>query len=174
MKLNLGCGPHHRPEGYVHVDREEAANPDQLIDLEGWWPWIDVDEILMNHVMEHLSDHKHIYQEAYRVLKPGGIFQINVPHHLSESFYGDPTHVKPVTLQQLSCLSQRLNRDTMAKGYANSPLGIYWGVDFEVEKVAFNLTAAFKDKGLSNDALDYAIAHLFDVIDEMRFTLRRV
>ena len=176
MKLNLGCGPHHRPDGYVHIDREPSAEPDQIVDLEGTWPWGDgsVDEILMNHVMEHLSDHVHIYKESYRVLKAGGILQINVPHHLSEAYYGDPTHVRPVTLQMLSCLSKRLNRMTIERGWANSPLAIYWDVDFEVDKADVSLTPDFRDKGLSQESLDYAMKHLFDVVEEVKFTLRKV
>ncbi len=176
LRLNLGCGPHHRPEGYWHVDREATAYPDQMADLEEFWPWGDgsVDEILMNHVMEHLPDHRHIYKESYRVLRAGGLLQINVPHHLSEGYYGDPTHVKPVTLQMLSCLSRRLNRMTIEKGWANSPLGIYWEVDFEVEKVDLTLTPDFKDKGLSQESLEFAMKHMFDVVDEVKFTLRKV
>ena len=55
LKLNLGCGQHHR-EGYINVDK--YGSPDILHDLETFpWPWRDnsVKEILLYHVLEHLG-----------------------------------------------------------------------------------------------------------------------
>ena len=37
----------------------------------------------------------------------------------------------------MGLFSQRPNRDWIAKGFANSPLGIYLGIDFEVLEVTF-------------------------------------
>jgi SAM-dependent methyltransferase len=180
VKLNLGCGAHSRPDGYIHVDREREANPDLILDIEtSRWPWRDqtVDEVLLNHVMEHIGNVKWVYQETYRVLKPGGVMQINVPHHCSDHYWGDPTHVRPITIGQLSLLSQKTNRETVAKGWANSPLGLYWGVDFEVEKVSFQFTPYWEGlrvRGLSSGSLDFAIATFNNVVEQINFTLRRV
>jgi predicted SAM-dependent methyltransferase len=53
MRLNLGCGVNRKP-GYVNVDREAAASPDLVVDLERFpWPWPtdSIDEVAMEHVL---------------------------------------------------------------------------------------------------------------------------
>ena len=57
MRLNLGCG-YNKRQGWTNVDRSAACNPDQLVDLESFpWPWeaSTIDEIMLNHVLEHLG-----------------------------------------------------------------------------------------------------------------------
>lgn len=81
MKLNLGCGPDHRP-GFVNVDFRSPC--DQVVDLSKLpWPFADesADEILMLDFLEHFPYRKteQIIQEVWRVLKPGGTVDIQVP-----------------------------------------------------------------------------------------------
>ena len=86
MKLNLGCGVN-KIEGYLNIDKYPSGNPDMLMDLEEI-PWKfdenSVDEILLNHVLEHLGAEVEVFfsiiKEMYRVCKNGTIIQINVPH----------------------------------------------------------------------------------------------
>lgn len=138
MKLNLGCGPK-RIEGWVNVDKYESLRPDQVVDLERFpWPWPDssVDEVLLNHVLEHLGQAPEVFigvmKELWRVCKPGALARIHVPDPRHESFLGDPTHVRPVTLDTLALFSQTFNRQTVAQGAANTPLGLVHGIDFEI------------------------------------------
>ena len=116
MKLNLGCGPK-RMAGWVNVDKAAAFRPDQVVDLEEFpWPWPDasVDEILLNHVLEHLGQAPDsfigVMKELWRVCKPGAPVRVHVPDPRHESFLGDPTHVRPVTLDTLALFSQAFNR----------------------------------------------------------------
>ena len=94
MRINLGCCDDIRP-GYLNVD---VCPPcDQIVDLTvAPWPWPDssVDEIVARDVIEHLPDTRQTMAEAWRVLKPGGIFRVQVPD-CSEGDGGkcDPTHV---------------------------------------------------------------------------------
>lgn len=92
LKLNLGCSTEHKP-GYLNVDRVEPA--DFLADLTGRWPWADssVDEIRAFDVVEHLPDKLHTMNEAFRVLKPGGVFHLFVPTTDGRGAFQDPTHV---------------------------------------------------------------------------------
>jgi len=84
LKLNLGCG-YNKLEGYVNVDNDENCKPDVLADLEERLPFEDnsVDEIILNHVLEHLGQSTKVYfnvwKELYRVLKDGGLILITVP-----------------------------------------------------------------------------------------------
>ena len=57
-----------------------------------------VDAIRASHVMEHIpagADRIAVMNEAHRVLKPGGVFEIRVPNCLSGTWhaFADPTHV---------------------------------------------------------------------------------
>jgi len=93
--LNLGCGETHKEE-MVNVDL--YGNPDIVWDLQEFpYPWDDnsVDEILMNHVLEHLPNWWGAFTECARILKPGGKLYIHVPDESSPSAltYRDHHHV---------------------------------------------------------------------------------
>jgi hypothetical protein len=141
LRLNLGCGAS-RLDGYINVDK--LGDPDLRHDLEVFpWPWPDdsVSEIVLNHVLEHLGHDPKVYlgimQEMYRVCRSGAFIRIVVPHHRHDYFHGDPTHVRAVTPLGLSLFSQRLNREWIGEGAANSPLGLYTGVDFELAETLY-------------------------------------
>lgn len=145
LRLNLGCGSK-RLAGYVNVDR--FGDPDLRHDLERFpWPWEDdsVSEILLMHVLEHLGHDPNVFlqimQEMYRVCHGGARIRIVVPHHRHDFFFSDPTHVRPITPLSLSLFSQRLNREWIAIGAANSPLGLYLGVDFELLETKYKPSA---------------------------------
>ncbi len=67
----------------------------QLADLSKPWPWEDssIDHIRAHDIIEHLADKIHTMNEAWRVLKPGGIFEIAVPTTDGPGAWQDPTHV---------------------------------------------------------------------------------
>lgn len=101
VRLNLGCADKHEA-GYISVDRVLPAGPApegheylQCDLAEGPWPWTDssVDEIRAHDFIEHLSDKIRTMNEAYRVLKPGGTFDIVVPTTDGRGAFQDPTHV---------------------------------------------------------------------------------
>lgn len=80
MKLNLGCGDLKRP-GYVNVD--VCGSPDRVCDLSVFpWPWESntVEEVRADHFLEHVNDYEGTILEIHRVLQPGGVLWIRVPH----------------------------------------------------------------------------------------------
>lgn len=97
MRLHLGCGFNYL-EGYVNVDnRSECpdAKIDKNVDLDKYpWPFKSrsSEEVFMNHVIEHLKEPDRALREVGRILKPDGIFRLNVPHY-SRS-YGVHVHEK--------------------------------------------------------------------------------
>jgi len=94
LKLNLGANRHPEP-GFVNVDRFRFPGIDCVVDLEGPWPWASdsVDFIQANDLVEHLRDPIHTMNEAWRVLRVGGIFHILVPSTDGRGAFQDPTHV---------------------------------------------------------------------------------
>ena len=138
LKLNLGCGDK-RPEGFINVDK--FGEPDIHHDLETFpWPWEDdsVEEVLLIHVLEHLGQQPDVYigiiKELYRVCQADAVIRISVPHHRHDNFFADPTHVRVVTPFGLSLFSQALNQQWKEEGAANTPLGFYHNVDFDLVK----------------------------------------
>lgn len=149
LRLNLGCGARHF-EGYINVDK--YGNPDVKHDLETFpWPWTDnsVIEILLIHVLEHLGQDSKTYlniiKEMYRICQPGATIRIVVPHHRHDFFFDDPTHVRVVTPMGLSLFSQRLNRKWIEEQAANSPLGLYLGVNFELIETIYKPSSSWFD-----------------------------
>lgn len=145
MKLNLGCGYKKQP-GFVNVDLSGECSPDVVWDLEKTpWPWESdsVDAVTFIHSLEHLgADHrvfKEMMRELYRVCCNGAEVLIKVPHPRHDDFITDPTHVRPITPGTMSLMSKRLNQEWIKMGAANTPLALYWGVDFDIKKVEFLL-----------------------------------
>lgn len=183
LKLNLGCGSDIRP-GYVNVDKF-GSTADLLFDLETHpWPWPDnsVEEVVLNHVLEHLGATAEAYfaiiRELYRVCMPGAQIQIVVPHPRHDDFLGDPTHVRAITPGGLSLLSRQRNLKWQAQGASNSPLALQLGVDFEPEDVSYTLEQPWLDQmnngTLSQQEIQHAILHLNNVVKEIRMRLRVV
>lgn len=92
MKLNLGCSDAH-VAGFVNVDICPPA--DEIADLRYEWPWADgsVAHIRAHDIFEHLPDKIHTLNEAWRVLKPGGVLDLVVPTTDGRGAWQDPTHV---------------------------------------------------------------------------------
>jgi hypothetical protein len=141
LRLNLGCGAK-RLDGYINVDK--FGNPDLRFDLETFpYPWANdsVAEIEMHHVLEHLGQQTEIYlkiiQELYRICRSGAKVHITVPHHRSDRFFHDPTHVRPITPVGLSMFSKRQNREWQTNGKAFTLLALYLDIDFELEQAAY-------------------------------------
>lgn len=184
MKLNLGCG-HNKIADHVNVDRETIFNPDVLCDLElRSWPFADnsAETVTMHHVLEHLGQAPTVFcdimREIYRVLAPGGELSLRVPHHRSDTYFGDPTHVRPITPQLLSLFSKRNCEDFVAKHWPNTPLALYLGIDLELTHTNFVLTPywahKWSNKMITKDELDYAMSTYNNVVDEVAMTLVKV
>jgi SAM-dependent methyltransferase len=115
VKLDLGCG-YVKPDGFIGLDDSSGAEaqltdeqraPDVYLDLNSSPLPFDADtctEVRSSHFLEH-SNLDHIFDEAFRVLRPGGTFYFVVPyansaqgmfpgHHifLTERFFQENLH----------------------------------------------------------------------------------
>ena len=184
MKLNLGCG-HNKRQGWVNVDHSDACAPDRVVDLEQTpWPWPDdsVDEVLMSHVLEHIGEQTSVYlniwRELYRVCKDGAHVYIFVPHPRHDDFLSDPTHVRPILPKGISLFSQKENRKNIQGGFADTPLGIQLGIDFDLVKAELVpapwYRKARQSGAMSASELTSAGERWNNVYKEVRMMLRAV
>lgn len=182
LKLNLGCGFRRMP-GYINVDAVPDCSPDAVVDLEQTpWPWRDdgVDEVQLVHVLEHLGRKPEVFrgimQELYRVCADGAAVHIIVPHHRHDNFYSDPTHVRPITPLGLSLLDRTQCEYWVKNGFANTPLALYWGLDFVTESVQHDVDNRWLERlnagHITSEQLADAMLHQSNVITQTRFLLR--
>ncbi len=95
MKLHIGCGNDKR-EGYINCDVSPAVRPDKVIDLEKKLPFKNnsVEEILANHVLEHVRNFMPLMHELHRVCVSGAKIKIKTPFYSAWGQFNDPTHVR--------------------------------------------------------------------------------
>jgi len=96
MKLHLGCGNDYR-QGYVNLDSSPEVGPDFVWNLENTpLPFEDnsIDEVLANHVLEHIHNFIPLMHELHRISKKKAIIKIRTPFFAAWGQYNDPTHVR--------------------------------------------------------------------------------
>lgn len=107
--LNLGCGKVRIPDS-IGVDRVKIEGyVDVIHDLDLLpYPFESnsYNEVHMYHVLEHLKDPLKKIEEIHRILKPGGILYLRVPHFSSMAAFTDLTHVRPFGFFSFDCLEK--------------------------------------------------------------------
>jgi len=94
VAIDLGCGPS-KKYGMVGIDILPLPGVDIVANLEEGLAEIpdhSVDEIHSAHFLEHVMNFELLMSEIHRILKPGGIAKITVPHFSNPYYYSDYTH----------------------------------------------------------------------------------
>jgi len=87
------CGGLDPAPGFVPLD--VTPTPGGIVaDLRGRWPLADssVGVLRAHDALEHIPDKIHVFNEAWRVLAPGGWFLSMTPSALGQGAFQDPTH----------------------------------------------------------------------------------
>ena len=117
-----------------------------------------------------------VLKELWRVCRHDARIHIAVPHPRHDDFLGDPTHVRAIIPDGLALLDQRLNRRWLEEGSANTPLGLYLGVDFEIEFLHYDFDEPWKGqlerKEIGEDEATAARSRYNNVVKQIRMTLR--
>lgn len=101
MKINLGSCDNLLDRPWLNVDAFDFARPGydfRQADLAHPWPWEDstVSELRAHDIAEHISHptgKRWFWNEAHRVLRPGGVLSLIVPTTDGRGAWQDPTHV---------------------------------------------------------------------------------
>lgn len=98
MRIEIGGGHLVQP-GWINLDSRNGHGEWMRLAQDTPWPAADssVDAIRASHVMEHIpagAERIAVMNEAHRVLRPGGVFEIIVPLMVGTwHAIADPTHV---------------------------------------------------------------------------------
>ncbi|MBI3444572.1 MAG: hypothetical protein HY055_04270, partial [Magnetospirillum sp.] len=116
-----------------------------------------------------------IMQELWRICRHEAEIEITVPHPRHDYFLWDPTHVRPITWEGLDCFNQDKNRQRIASGAANTPLGLQLGIDFRITKVAHTLDEYWRQRlaggEMSNAEVEFHARHYNNVVAETQINL---
>ncbi len=99
MKLQIGCGNDKR-KGYINLDGSKDVKPDILWNLEKTplpFKTNQFNEILANHVLEHVTNFISLMHELHRISKNEGKIIIRTPFYSAWGQFNDPTHVRYFT-----------------------------------------------------------------------------
>ncbi len=134
--LDLGCGTDKK--GNLGLDRFRTSQVDILADINLDFPFKNnsIDKIIANHVLEHSENLIKTMEEIHRVLKPGGIIEIAVPHATSLNAFADPTHKNFFTVFTMNYFTK------------GSELNYYSNARFEIKKRTFEFMPGWRWLGL--------------------------
>jgi hypothetical protein len=137
QRLFMACGDERR-EGYLHVDAFASSNPDIVHAIEQTpWPFESdhFTEIVINHlsrVGREIYQQKSILGELFRVSAADATVVLNLPWIRHDSFWSDPTNVRPYCPETLQLFSSKYCQLLREQGIAHTSLFELFGIDFEV------------------------------------------
>lgn len=174
--LDIGCGKN-KTVSAIGVDKFKLEGVDIIYDIEILhlpFKGNCIDKIICNSVLEHVTNLVNIMEDFFRILKPGGLLVVNVPHGYSTNYITDPTHKRPFGVR------------TMEYFTAEGPLSYYSKVRFEIVDRKVILSGLGKHEWvyswcmmmltyLFNKNVDFA-EHFFKYVPfdaELRFVLKK-
>lgn len=165
---DLGCGkvPF---EGFRGIDAHSNHPGIDTIDLYSYpWPIPDnsVDYYRASHFVEHVPDWDAHFSEVWRTLKPGGHYEILAPFYRSDRWFGDPDHKQPILYRRFIYLDASWRKSQQIDHYGAR-------VNFSVANYFEALHDDFLNNGQSEDAIQYAREHFWNVIDDVALILRK-
>ena len=95
LVIELGCGDRKKHSDSVGIDTRDLPGVDLVGDAEAALRTLPdgcARLVTSSHFMEHVDDARALLVQTARVLRPGGLAQITVPHFSNPYFYSDPTH----------------------------------------------------------------------------------
>jgi len=146
-KLNLGCG-WDKKEEFINCDLHKEVNPDMIVDLEKSLPFKDneIDYILIDNVLEHITKQIKLINEMWRVCKSGAIILIKVPHYAHCGAWEDLTHKHPFAYRSLNFVCP----ETLSKKEFYTNASYEYGIArFKIIKRKFLFSRLYRLLGIS-------------------------
>lgn len=174
MRIDIGCGPN-KKEGFQGVDQYAFPGVDHVVQLgKAPLPFDaeSVEEVHAAHFVEHLTavERCYLFNDLFRVMKPGAKMTMIVPHWGSSRAYGDPTHQWPPIGEMWFYYLKREWRDTQAPhtDKKNWPEG--YDCDFEATW-GYSMHPAFNTRNAEYQ--QFAMSYYREGVQDIHATLTR-
>lgn len=181
--LDVGCGQNKFP-GAIGIDANPRSHADVIHDL-GVFPYPfgdnEFEEIVCNHVIEHVPDVIGFVTELHRITKPGGRLKILTPHYSNPDWPTDPTHRNHFNSYSFTCFiptqtpfpfytTTELRPLKTHVSLANlwRALGIEFVVNLDQRWPAFRFTRKFWEFYLSMICRGKELRFEFEVVKDQR------
>jgi SAM-dependent methyltransferase len=169
VMYDLGAGEQPQ-EGFIGIDPYSPLPDVKKIDLYQYpWP-IDsesVDYFRASHFLEHIPDWDAHFNEIYRCLKPGGVYEIIVPYYWNSRWAQDPDHKQAIVPERFKYLVQEWRKINKIAHYGAS-------VNFDVIGYFELLSDDFAGQGFDDAYMAFAKRHFINVIDDIAVVLKKV
>ena len=177
IKLDIACG-NLKQKDHLGVDISKDTKADFIWDLTKYpWEFVEdasVNEIFCAHFVEHIPRMTtyddglfHFMDECYRILKKGGKMTIICPYYTSHRAWGDATHTRAINEMSFLYFNEEW-RNQKFNDVKHYPIHC----NFIMENVNFNINPQWQGK--SQEALQYALQHNWNVADDIIVTLKKV
>lgn len=97
--LHIGCGMSKKP-GSIGIDINPKSHADIVHDLDKFpypFPKNHFDQIIAEHILEHLENLSRVMEELHKISKNGARIYISSCHFSSVDAFTDPTHKHFIT-----------------------------------------------------------------------------
>ena len=163
VKFNLACGQN-KLEGYINVDMVKTEAADKVMNLEQY-PWDipsdSVDEIIISHYVEHVTDLIKFMNELHRIMKKGAKAFIVVPYGKSTRALQDPTHKRSIVEESFLYYNQNWLKTNKLDHY-----GVTADFDFTY---GYSVYPEWQNR--SQEAIQFALKHYWNVASDLHVTL---
>lgn len=176
LKYDLACG-NNKQEGFTGVDIiKKGTQADIEFDLNEY-PWTfakdnSVDEVYCSHYIEHIphiNSHDdgmfHFFDELYRILKPGALAKFVIPYYANVRAFQDPTHHRFISETSFLYFSKAWRKNNHLEHYPVS-------CNFNIETIDHAVTDELKGK--SQEATMYAFTHYWNIVNDIRVTIKKI
>lgn len=124
VSVELGCGPRKLDPHAVGIDMLDYEGVDLVGDafeILTQFPEGSVHSLYTSHFLEHITEPQRMLMEIARVVAPGGIASIIVPHFSNPFYHSDPTHRTPFGLYTLAYFCKQ---NLFSRGVPNYGLAV--------------------------------------------------
>lgn len=121
-------------------------------------------EIYATHILQRVDDVYKFMDEAWRILKKDGLLNISAPYYTSVRATQDPTHKRLISEASFVYFSKKWRQ-------ANNIPG---DIKCDLEIVSINHAVSQEYQGKSQEALQYAIQHYWNVVSDIIVVLKKV
>lgn len=181
--LNLGCGLK-KIKNAVNVDSSDLFEPDVVFDMNSAeWPFEsdEFDYVYADNVLQKMGhsgvSFMDVLKEMYRISSNGALWEITVPHPRCDVFYGDPTNIRPITVDTFYMMDRQINVSVINANQQTPLLPFIHNLDLEVVDVKLDqLTSAYgqmlESGEVKQEEMPYATNHHNNVVEKLKMMVQ--